>query len=153
MKKVLLSTLILCAISAGIHTPKAEASWVGVLHGHQSADCWWASVEKVRTGVLTFDLWHFKQKMVWCSNPGPHCCGHTVVVKSSTTITHSEGPTWNWGGVDGTRATKHTDRRYRFTRVNFDGITPTGFVEHNHPWIKMTVYANGHFTYDTDCGC
>jgi hypothetical protein len=140
------------AVTAG-RTSTADAS-VKVSWSVSGVQCYRYSVTERRRGVLDLNwLWKLQQQVYWCqSTPGGPVWQGPSAIRS-----HWENSTWAWGGYDQTYARKLTSpTRWQFyVKASFNGNGAYLVTEHNHPWVRMTIWKNNpqHVAYSASCGC
>lgn len=111
---------------------------------------------RTRHGVTGGLLWQFERNRHWCYNG--------IRIKNvSTTYSGTKGSgTWEWTGII---ANNYNESGCPTTSCWYYGSTTKGLMtslipipfttitEHNKPWIRQTVFSDGHATTTTNCGC
>ncbi len=117
--------------------------------------CRTASTQKTRKGVTGGFLWRFQRNRHWCYNG--------IRIKNvSTTYSTAVGTFWKYDGIVkrdyNESGCPNTSCWYygSTTKSEFESLIPvpfTNITEHNKPWIRQTVFSDGHATATTNCGC
>lgn len=153
MKKLAIIIILLLMFMISLATENAHGH-VRVQWNQTSIGCWRYSITKVRDGELAHSpLWKLQQQVYWCTDDPPVSNVRSMSVRRS----HWTNMTWNWGGIESTwKRTLYNPTRYQFyVRAEFNGNGAYLLTEHNHPWIRMTIWKRNptHVSYTAKCGC
>jgi hypothetical protein len=109
------------------------------------AACWWAQVRRYGKNLLGMTLWSYYQRIEWCSN-GSWITSHTRIRWGEVSM-----PGWSFKGhIGSTTGGGNGSTFYRArTQGHFCLIQYFSCVQNAYPWIDMTVYRNGTYSYST----
>jgi len=105
--------------------------------------CWWAQVKRYAKNLIGSTLWAYFQKINWCSN------GSYITSHSRTRWGETYWPGWSWeGNIGSTTGGGNGSTYYRsWTQGHFCLISYFSCVQNAYPWIDMTVYRNGTYSW------
>jgi len=105
--------------------------------------CWWARVQRWATNIFGSKLWAYFQRIDWCSN------GSYITSHSRTRWGETYWPGWSWkGNIGSTQGGGNGSTFYRsWTQGHFCLISYFSCVQDRYPWIDMTVYRSGGWSW------
>lgn len=124
--------------------PAGDVQPAAIVPPPGGGSCKWAQVERWAKNVLGQKLWSYFQKIEWCYN------GTYITAKTRLRWAEVYFPGWEFkghignyesGGVGYWSYRAWTQGKFSFCPLNL------GCIQHVYPWIDMTVYANGNWTY------
>jgi hypothetical protein len=110
-----------------------------------ASGCWWAQVWRSGKNLFGSTLWKYFQRIEWCSN------GSYITSKTRIRWGETYFPGWSFKGHIGSTTgggVGYTYYRAR-TQGHFCLISYFSCVQDAYPWIDMTVYRNGTYSWST----
>lgn len=107
------------------------------------ASCYWAQVRRWGSNLLGMTLWTYYQRIEWCANSSS--------ITSKTRIRWGEVSMPGWSFKGHTGSTTGGGVGYTYFRARTQGhfclIQYFSCVQNAYPWIDMTVYRNGTYSW------